>query len=305
MATNPFDQASRYLAKLDPPAFLGWLLRLTPAQLVFRRWLDTRLLRFPGEPERTCDTVAFLEDPAAGHVPWAVVVEFQIEPDPLMFGRLLGYLGPLWLEQKPSPERGDRFHVGAILVNLTGRGQAGRTLAWPQSGLLTQLQVVECNLAGYDAAAVLQEIAAGPSPAVLLPLIPLMHGGGESGILAVWQQLAGQEPDARRRGDYGGLALVFAEAAGCWELWKAALKEWNVVQSQQVLEWQAAAKAEGKTEGMAEAVLEVLEARLGPLPAELPGRLRSLRDPVLLKRLLVSAVRCPTLDEFLRDLPAG
>jgi hypothetical protein len=99
--------------------------------------------------------------------------------------------------------------------------------------------------------------------------------------------------------------LVFAEAAGCWELWKAALKEWNVVQSQQVLEWQAAAKAEGKTEGMAEAVLEVLEARLGPLPAELPGRLRSLRDPVLLKRLLVSAVRCPTLDEFLRDLPAG
>ena len=69
MAANPFDQASRYLAKLDPPAFLAWLLRLALSAFVFRRWLDTRLIRFPGEPDRACDTVAFLEDVAAGGVP--------------------------------------------------------------------------------------------------------------------------------------------------------------------------------------------------------------------------------------------
>src|SRR5262249_16779098 len=101
----------------------------------FRRWLDTRLLRFPGEPDRTCDTVAHLEDLEANQLPWAVVVEFQIEPLTLMFGRLLGYFGPLWMELKPSDERGDRFHLGAIVVNLTGTGNASRTMAWPMTGM--------------------------------------------------------------------------------------------------------------------------------------------------------------------------
>ena len=41
MAMNPFDQASRYAAKLDPAGFLAWLLG---AAVVFVRWLDTRRL---------------------------------------------------------------------------------------------------------------------------------------------------------------------------------------------------------------------------------------------------------------------
>ena len=43
MSSNPFDQASRYLAKLDPPALLGWLLRLPPEQVRFRGWLPPGL----------------------------------------------------------------------------------------------------------------------------------------------------------------------------------------------------------------------------------------------------------------------
>src|SRR5437660_185899 len=46
----------------------------------------------------------------------------------------------------------------------------------------------------------------------------------------------GAKLDARRRADYGGLALVFAEAAGRLPAWKEAVKEWNRVESQQVLE---------------------------------------------------------------------
>jgi hypothetical protein len=66
MATNRFDQACRYLAKLDPVGLLCWLLRKSPPELRFRAWLDTRTLAFPGDPERTCDTVAWLgsADPA-------------------------------------------------------------------------------------------------------------------------------------------------------------------------------------------------------------------------------------------------
>ena len=47
MSANPFDQACRYLAKLDPIAFIAWLLGIPATQFAFRRWLDTRLLRFP------------------------------------------------------------------------------------------------------------------------------------------------------------------------------------------------------------------------------------------------------------------
>jgi hypothetical protein len=63
-----------------------------------------------------------------------------------------------------------------------------------------------------------------------------MHGGAETGIIQRWIELASQEADSRRRGDFGGLALVSAEAAKRLPVWKEALKEWNVIESQQVLE---------------------------------------------------------------------
>lgn len=150
MARNFYDQASRYLAKLDPPGVLCWLLGLLRDALLFRRWLDTRLIPFPGEPDRFCDTVASVEDLARHQLPWAIVVEFQIEPDPLMFGRMLAYEGQVWLEVKPSDERGDRFWLGAVVVNLTGHGRTGRTMAWPEAGLLTALEPREINLSTFD-----------------------------------------------------------------------------------------------------------------------------------------------------------
>src|SRR3954471_3454254 len=123
MTPNRFDQAARYLAKLEPVLFLCWLLKVPADAVLFRGWLDTRLIPFPGESDRFCDTVAHVEDVKRGQIPWAIVLEFQGEPDPLMFGRLLAYGGQVWLEKKPSEERGDRFQIGAVVVNLTGRGQ--------------------------------------------------------------------------------------------------------------------------------------------------------------------------------------
>ena len=40
-----------------------------------------------------------------------------------------------------------------------------------------------------------------------------MHGAGELGIINQWKDVAGKEPDSRLRGQYAGLALVFAELA--------------------------------------------------------------------------------------------
>src|SRR5205823_10681522 len=140
-----------------------------------RGWLDTRLIPFPGESDRFCDTVAHIEDVKRGQIPWAIVLEFQGEPDPLMFGRLFAYGGQVWLEKKPSEERGDRFQIGAVVVNLTGSGDAARTMDWPAAGLLTALRPREVNLSRLDAKDVLDGIAAGGVPRVVLALIPLMQ----------------------------------------------------------------------------------------------------------------------------------
>ena len=151
MPRNVFDQASRFAAQLDPDGFLAWALNLSAPQLRFRGWIDARDLPFPGNTDRTGDTVAHLEDLAAHGVPWAVAVEFQIEPDSLMFGRLLGYLSGIWLARKPDPEPGSRFRLGAVVVNLTGTGDASRDMRWPDAGLATQLRVAERNLASESA----------------------------------------------------------------------------------------------------------------------------------------------------------
>ena len=106
-----------------------------------------------------------------------------------------------------------------------------------------------------------------------------MRGAAEIVIIEEWKRLALGETDARRRADFGGLALVFAELAGRRDVWRQALEDWNVQVSQQVLEWQAKARQEGRQEGeiaKARAVLiRSLELRFGsPLPADLAKEIR-------------------------------
>ncbi len=149
---NPFDKASRYAACLDPAGFLIWLLG---CPVTFRAWLNARTLTFPGQPDRTCDTVAHLLDDRGWS--WAMPVEFQLRPEPDMFGRLLGYLGPLWLEQRPAGTGEDRYAVAAVLINLTGRGSASRDFHWPKARLRTCLTVREINLAERSARSVLRD----------------------------------------------------------------------------------------------------------------------------------------------------
>ncbi len=309
MTENPFDKACRYLLKLEPVAMLAWLLNVAASVFQFIRWIDARRLPFPGTPDRICDTVAHIERLDDNHRPWALIAEFNIEPDPLMFGRMLAYLGLLWMEEKPSKERGDRFHLGAIQVNLTGMGDCSRSFDWPDAGLRTDLRVREINLSTLVAANVLQAIADQTAPRTVLPWIPLMQGGSDSGIIERWKELASAEPNAQRRADFGGLVLVFAEAANCWDVWKLALKEWNMIESKQVKEWQDQARKEGRQEGRREGrletLLEFLQDKFGNLPADLPAHLQSIDDGNVLRQLLLKAVHAGSLEDFQRQIPNG
>ncbi len=298
MPPNRFDQACRYAAKLDAVGFLCWLLREDTAELRFRTWLDTRTLPFPGDPERTCDTVAWLAD-ADPDIEWAVPVEFALEPSGEFFGRLLVYLGQLWLEKRPTTAGGERFSVGAVVVNLTGRGRTSATMSLRRTGIRTSLEVVERNLCDEDAASLLDAIADGRTSGCLLPWIPLMHGGAEASIIQRWMELASQEADSRRRGDYGGLALVFAEAAKRLPVWKEALKEWNVIESQQVQEWIAMGEAKGEARDGIISLLEVLATLFPPgAPADLEATIRATTDSKQLRSWLLSAVKADSLDTF-------
>ena len=132
-----------------------------------------------------------------------------------------------------------------------------------------------------------------------------MRGGGEPSIIEQWKELATAEPDGRRRADYGGLALVFAELTGCRPQWKEALEGWNVEQSQQVLEWQAEAeqrgRMRGKAEGKAESVVRVLERRLSEaIPPDLASAIRATTDLAQLDRLLDAAAITASVDDFRR-----
>jgi hypothetical protein len=301
MSPNVFDQACRYLARLDPVGLLCWLLNLPASAFAFKGWLDTRTIPFPGEPDRTCDTVAFVLDLTRGGIPWAVVIEFQIEADPLMFGRLLVYMGQVWIARKPYPEPGDRFAVGAVVVNLTGRGSSSYNVDWPEADLGTSLRNPDRDMASRQAAKELARIAAGEVGKVALPLIPLMQGGGEDDNIRQWVEIASAEPDAKKRADYGGLALVFAEAANSATAWKKALEGWNVIQSQQVLEWQAQARKEGRDEGRKEALLDLLQDKFGAVPGEVAAAVRSEADQGKLRRWSTIAGRVDSLEQFRRD----
>jgi hypothetical protein len=294
MTPNHYDQACRFHAKLDPPGFLRWAFELPASDLAYRRWLDTRLIPFPGAADRFCDTVAHVEDVIHGHVPWAVVVEFQIEPDSLMFGRLLGYLGQLWLELKPTDLPGDRYNLTAVVVNLTGRGNSARAMSWPAAKVVTNLTPREINLSECDAQATLDAITVGNVAPVMLPYIPLMQGGGDPGIIQQWLGLASAEPDEHRRGDYGGLAEILADAAGCRPAWKQALKGWNMVQSQVVLEW----IAQGKAEGKAEDILRLLELRFQTVPSDLVQSIQATTDVGQLRHWFDAAATAASLSDF-------
>ena len=304
MPDNPFDKAARYTVRLDPPGFLAWVLG-TPADLGYRGWLGTRSVPFPGDPDRTGDTVARLDDPAANQTPWAVAIEFQVEPDPLMFGRLMIYLGNLWLGVKPDPERGSRFHVGAVVVNLTGTGYAACRMDWPATGLTTYLGVVERNLARENADDLLTGIEAGRLSRGLLPWVPLMTGGGDTTILDRWKSAAEAEPDSRSRSEYAVLVTVFAEKTGLDIVWAKALEGWNVTESKVVNGWIAKGEAKGeikgRAEGLASAVVAVLESRFQSVPADLNAGIRGTTDLATLQAWVPVAATAPTLADFRRD----
>jgi hypothetical protein len=299
-----FDQAARYTAKLDPSAFLRWLLGLN-APLAFQGWLDTRTLPFPGEPDRTCDTVAELLDATHPGRLWALVVEIQSEPDAEILDRLLEYMIRLRREVRHGPDRRVQYDTAAALLNLTGPPPRDvQDMVLPcQAEVRLRFRPLVRTLRDDDATAALRGIDAGSVGRSILPWIPLMHGGGDLSTMEEWKRLAGLEPESRLRSVYGSLALVFAELADRKAEWKKALEGWNMRESTVVAEWQAEGRTEGRAEGLVQArradLMDILQTRFHTtLAPDLAAAIQEKTDPTLLSRWVILAATVDSLDVF-------
>jgi hypothetical protein len=301
MQPTRFDLTARRIARLDPVGFFCWLLTEFERFLVFAGWLDPRSTPEAAESEVTGDTVARLEELTQATPPWLFPVEFQTVPDPGMFGRLQKQIGEWWLDLRPDELPDSRYQVCAAVVNLTGTRQsapASRQYHFPTpDGLSWGGKVRERYLAEESADETLGRVERGELRCCILPLIPLMHGAGETVIINRWLAAAGAEPDSRRRADLGALALTLAALKDWFAAWNNALKGWNMQESQFVLELQAAAKLEARLATKIEVLKVLLEERFGPLPADLLHRIDGITDLNQLDQLLRAAVHVNRLEE--------
>jgi hypothetical protein len=306
--TNVWDQAARYAAKLDAPGYFRWLLHEAVEKLTFTRWLETQTIPFPGEPDRRCDTVAELHPEDGLGPPWAVIVEFQTEPDPDMADRLLEYTGRLRREIRHGPHGRDRYHVAGLLVNLTGVGPE-RDLDMVLPGPAkwgTWSRVGGHDLVSLDAATTLTRIAADEVTAALLPWIPLFGGAGEAAVLAEWVRLAQAVPNPRRRQDYGRLARFFAELVTWEQAWEKTLENWTMKESKYLKQLLDQDRAEGRMEGQKNWLLRVLRSKTAdPLPADLVAAIEAQGNADELSRWFDLALAAPSLEQFRQALPSG
>jgi hypothetical protein len=252
MTLNVFDQAARYAAKrLDPIGFLRWVVGAAVEAWRWQRWLPAMSDGFPGRAELESDAVAEFFHREGAHPPVALVVEFQSRPQGDMLERVAEYLLDVRRNRPCQTDPLVRYTVVGVVMNLTGPPQQGRwEMAAPDfADLGLQLNCRVLTLREMDGRALLEEIATGTTARCILPWFPLMRGGDDVELIARWRQVAEQEPDARLRGDYGGLALVFADLADRREVWEKGLEGWNVEVSQVVEKWKADARAEGLRQG--------------------------------------------------------
>jgi hypothetical protein len=269
-----------------------WLLGLTPKQVGFQRLLQTHFT-LPGFPERVGDLAAALTDREDGSQPWAVCVEFQSEPDFDMPDRLMVVMALIRLTERPSEEVGDRYSVGAVVVNLTGKGSARREHHWRGAGLHVLVQPREWNFAEVPADLVMRQVADGLAPLEALAWIPLMLRGNDPGIIEQWPILARRETNRQRRADLG-LALVFAELVGTDKLWARTLEGWNVRESPFLKQQEDRALAKGK----AESLLQILQQRFKTVPDDLSTAILEVQDLGRLTSWINLAVSARTLRTF-------
>lgn len=278
----------------------------------WQKWLNTRNTPFPGEPERICDTVAAWVHREGTEPPLATVIEFLVDPSPQFLQHLAAYTSDVRQDHPyQSSHPVVQYETIGVVVVLTGAEQPSTWTCKPAhaEGAGHTFGAIVRTLATRSASETLARIERGELGRCVLPWIVLMQGGDESANIALWKRLASEEPDGRKRADYGGLVLVFAELAGRRAPWETALEDWNMVESEIVKKWKAKARKEALDEGHRAGLDEGAQPlrsqldQLGqfrfskPLPADVQQRVQAANLETL-QRWFQLLLHVNSLDEF-------
>jgi hypothetical protein len=305
-AGNHFDQMSKYTARLRPEAFFRWLLKRRDRLKRFGGWLPEQAIPYPGAETRICDCAAHMTDELRHGVPWAIVVEFKSEPDIDVIDQV-GIYGH-YIRKTVFPQAGQkgRYRTAGIVVNLTGVQPPYEDDIYediPQLSSTSSPMIV--NLSTYSASETLREIEAGDCDLCILPWVALMQGAEEADIIEWWKRLAATEEKSTFRSDYAIAAEVFANAAGCYDVWAKALEGWNVTESLAVKKYIAM----GETKGLEKGVAQGLEKGLtqGLEQGDLIGQIRTYQE--LLgetpdQRAVLATKSLGELEQFLAQIKA-
>ena len=292
-----YDQAARFAAKADAGVVPARLLAGSGISLTFREWLETRTVPLPGGPDRTADLVAALDDPASPDGSWLLVLEFQAQVDPDKLDVALEEVAILRSRVRFGDDRQGKYKVAAGLVYLRDRcPDETLDMRFPD-GSGTRHAPRIWNVAEDNAATTLEAIAAGSLSWGMLFWVPLMSGADEEGTVSRWKELVGSQiPDGSRRGALARVALVFAELVGRRIVWKRALEDFDMTESEVVNEW----ITEGIVKDRRELLLQLLNRRF---PRDRSRRSRQTHQRTGQPRDAQALVRSPRGRGHVRGFP--
>jgi hypothetical protein len=274
------EQAAVSAINLDPEGHTRLLEPTLDPDLRYQRWLPTQLIAFPGKPDRRCDTVAELVSQAQTPAPWAYVLEVEAQARARFPERLFEYQARAARRLRHGPRNRDRYLIACGVIVLTGRLRPVRLkMRLPGTGLGLSWRARVFNMSTRSAMKTLERIAAGKLSRAILAWIPLMRGGGEEAVVKRWLEVCGGEPSEQRRIEYANLARVFADRAGCPDVWKKALEGWQMWKSAYIQEW----RDKGRVEGQRELLLKMVKRKYPTLSGELLARIEKSDDPAALE----------------------
>jgi hypothetical protein len=284
------DAELHAIKELDPQGYLSWHLSELDPDLVWYTWLESQVAPPPGLPFLRCDCVAGLHSRSGSQAPWACLIEAQAQPIPRLGVWVLVYLGLLHEDLRFGPHDRDRFQMMAAVLNLTDT-PLSTAIDWvpPVKHLALQPDEqavgVKCrfwvrNVREEGADLTLEQIAERKVALCILVWVPLMAGGDDPRVVQRWREVALLQDEPHLLADYVVLALVFAELAGRRAAWAAALKEFNVQDSQIAQQWEDKGIVKGTLVGKIQAFQEMLKQPLTP-EKELRARSEQELDALL------------------------
>ncbi len=296
-----YDQAARYAAQAEPEAVIARLLRDTGEPLSFGRDFDTRTVPLPGGPDRTGDLAVILTGPVEVAESVLLMIEFQARHDEDKLDATFLAAAQYRHYARHGPDRRGKFNVQTALVYLTDRCPARELRMQLAGGSGSVHTCLVWDVAGDAASQTLDDVTAGRATWGALFWVALQTGAGDATVIQRWKDLVAERvTTTRTRSDMAGIALVFAELAGCLRAWQDALGGWGMTESQVVNGWQEQARREGTLAAHRRDLLTVLGRRFpGQVTAELRDFIQQQDSGEMLHDWLTAALDAAALDDFM------